>query len=102
MFKYQQFDDSNSKEKRPRVYKCLQIDQSDNKKQDLDKDEGKVDRYVCFPPAPPLFPPQKESNYLSDLNRGIKSLIYFVCLPKTASQRVANFASEFPNKKDLK
>ena len=37
MLKHQLFDDSNNKERVPRVYKCPRIDKNDNKKQDLDQ-----------------------------------------------------------------
>ncbi len=100
--KRQLFDDSDSEERAPRVYKRLRIDVSDDEEQDLDKYEGEVDGYVPLPTAPPPPPPHKESNRLLDLDEGTRSLIHLVCIPKTASQRIANFASEFPGRGDLK
>ncbi len=64
----------------------------------MDEYEGEVDGYVPFPPAPPPVPPQKELNRPSDLDEETRSLIHLVWLPKTASQRIVNFASEFPGK----
>ncbi len=86
----------------PSVYKRPRIDESNNEEQDLDEYEGEFDRYVPLPPAP-LFPlPQKELNRSSDLDEGTMSLTHLVCIPKTASQKIANFASEFPDRGGLK
>ncbi len=100
--KRQLFDDSDSEKRAPRVYKRLRIDESDDEEQDLDEYEGEVDEYVPLPPVflPP--PPQKESNRSSDLDERTKSLTHLVCIPKTASQRITNFASEFPGRGDSK
>lgn len=95
------FDDNDSEKRAPRVYKLPQIDKSDIKKQDLDKYEGKVNGYVSFLPVPPPLP-QKELNYLSDLDKRTKSLTHLVCIPKSASLRTANFASKFSGRGCLK
>ncbi len=57
--KRQLFDNSDSKERTPRVYKCSWIDESDNEEQDLDNYEGKVNGYVLFPLLLLLLLPQK-------------------------------------------
>ncbi len=100
--KRQLFDNSDSEERAPRVYKRPWIDESDDEEQDLDEYEGEFNEYVPLPPAPPPPPPQKESNRPSDLDKGIRSLTHLVCIPKTASQRIVNFTSEFPGRGDLK
>ena len=102
MLKCQLFDDSDSDKKVPRLYKHLRIDESDNKEQDLDKYEGKVDGYVYLPPILAPTPPQKESNRPSDLDEGTRSLTHLVCIPKTASQRIVNFTSESLGRGGLK
>lgn len=80
----------------------MQIDDSDNKEQNLDKYEGKIDRYIFLLLVFTFFPPQKESNRPSNLDRGIKSLTHLIYIPEITSQRIANFISEFPGKKGLK
>ncbi len=102
VLKRQLFDDNDSEEKVPKVYKCLRIDESENEKQDLNKYEGEVDRYVPLPPTLLLPPPQKESNRPSDLDKGTRSLTHLICIPKIASQGIANFTSEFPGRKGSK
>ncbi len=42
------------------------------------------------------------SNSPSDLDKGTKSLTHIVYIPKTTSQRIANFVSEFSGRKDSK
>ncbi len=85
LLKRQLFDNSDSEERASRVYKRPRIDESDDEVQDLDNYEGKIDRYIPLPPDPPSPPPQKESNRLSDLDEGIKSLTHLICISKTAS-----------------
>lgn len=64
MFKCQLFHNSNNKKRVPKVYKCPQIDKSDNKKEDLSKYEDKVDEYVLFSLISLFFPFLKKSNHL--------------------------------------
>lgn len=72
--KYQLFDDYNEKEKALKVYKH----QQDGKSQS-EKNQG-LNSYIL------LFNlPQKELNCLSNLDKGIKSPIYLVCMPKNFS-----------------
>ncbi len=101
MFKRQLFDNSNNEKRTLRVYKCPQIKKGDNEKQDLDKYEGEVNRYIPFLPVPPP-PPQQKSNRLSNLDDRTRSLTHLICIPKTTSQRITNFALEFLGKKGLK
>lgn len=102
MLKCQQFDDSDSKKKVPRIYKHLQIDKNDNKKQDLDKYENEINRYISFSPAFLFSPPQKELNRPSDLDKGTKSLTHLVYISKIVSQKITNFTSKFPGRECLK
>lgn len=57
LLKYQLFNDNDSKEKAPRIYKCLRIDERNNKEQDLDKYEDEIDGYIPFSIDSPLFSP---------------------------------------------
>ncbi len=100
--KRQLFDNSNNEKRAPRVYKRSRIDKSNDKKQDLDKYESEIDGYVPLPPALPAPPPQKESKRPSDLDKGTRSLTQLIYILITASQRIANFASEFPGRRDSK
>lgn len=49
-----------------------------------------------------LFLFQKMLNCLSDLDKGIKSRNYLVCIPKICYLRSANFALEFVSRKSSK
>lgn len=102
MLKRQLCDNSNSERKAPRVYKRLPIDENDNEEQNLVKYESKINGYVFFPPTAPSLLPPKELNRQSNLNKGIRSLTHLVCISKTASQRITNFASVFLDRGVLK
>ncbi len=54
--KHQLFDDSDSEKRTLKIYKQPQINENNNEKQDLNKYDGEVDRYVPLPPAPPSPP----------------------------------------------
>ena len=86
MFKHQQFKDSESEEKKPKVSKhqCMSVD-NNKKGQSLDEYEGEDKEedvgYVLLPYiAPPL--PQKESNRSTDMGKGTRSLNHLVYIPK--------------------
>ena len=93
--------------------KCQRLDEHDNKEENgLDDEEENVlymeedkindGRYVILPFVPLLSLSHKVSYYLSDIDERIKSLKYIVCISKICYLRSANFAFEFPGKKDLK
>ncbi len=89
MLKRQRFKDSESEEREPRVSKrqCLGV-HDDEEGQSLDEyeeegeGEGEDVRYVPLPFVAPPPPPRKESNRLTDMGEGIKSLNHLVCIPK--------------------
>lgn len=65
--------------------KCQRFNVHDNKeRQGLDEYESKGEskKYIFFPFIAPLLPSQRQSNYLTDLDKGTKSLNYFVYILK--------------------
>ena len=105
MLKRQRFKDSESDKTEPKRLKRECLDERDNKKgNSLDKDKGEMEdaRYVPSPFILLLPLPQKVSNRLSDLDKGIKSQNYLVCIPKICYLRSTNFALEFLGRGSLK
>ena len=69
---------------KPKSLKCQQLYACNNQKDEgLDKFEGeskeKDIEYILFTF---ITPPQKESNSLTDMGKGIKSLNHFIYIPK--------------------
>ena len=74
MLKRQRFKDSKSDARKGRASKRPRVDEHDNKEgQRSDKYQDKSARYVPLPPYP-----QKESNRITDLGKGTKSLNHLV------------------------
>lgn len=69
---------------------------------DKDKDEVEGGRYIHPPFVLLLSLPQKMSNLPSDLDKGIKSPKYFVCIPIIYHLRSTNFVLEFLGRGDSK
>lgn len=70
---------------------------NNEKGQDLDKFQDKDGKYISL-----LFFLQKESNCLTNLSKGTRSLNYLIYILKLLYQVITNFALEFPGKKSLK
>ncbi len=86
VFKCQRFKDNRSDKTESRSLKCQRLDIYDNEKGErLDKFEDKGERenieYVPFSFIASLFS-RKESNRLTDMGEGTKSLNHFVCILK--------------------
>ncbi len=84
MLKCQRFKDSGSDKTELRGSKCQQLDLHDNEEEEgLDKfkDEGEGEN-IGYVSLPFIAPPQKESNYLIDIGKGIRSLNHLVCISK--------------------
>ncbi len=84
VLKRQQFEHSGSDETELRGSKRQRLDLRDDEVgEGLDKfeseDEGEDIGYVLFPF---IAPPRKESNRLTDIGEGTRSLNYLVCIPK--------------------
>ena len=104
MLKHPQFEDSGSDEIELRGSKCQRLHEHNKEEANgLDENEGEIKsaRYIS-PPFIPLSLLQKVLNHLSDLDKGTKSLNYFVCIPKICYSRSPNFALEFPSRGDWK
>lgn len=83
MLKRQRFNDSESKKITSR--KRQQFNEHNNKKrQNLDKNKSELegDKYIPLPLFAFFFPLEKESNRLSDLCKGTKSLIHLIWISK--------------------
>lgn len=101
----QQFKNSPSDKTEWSISKHQQLNLHDDKEeQGFDKyeSEGEDERYVTFLFIAPSPPPQRESNRLTDLGKGTRSLIISYTYWKSATQRSANFVLEFPGKKGSK
>ena len=80
ILKRQQFKDSKSEKTEPRGSKCRWLYARGNEEgESLDEfeseGEGEVIEYIPFPF---VTPPQKESNDLTDMGKGIKSLNHLI------------------------
>ncbi len=89
MLKRQQFEDSESEERKSRVSKRQRLGMhNDEERQSLDEYEGENEGedigYIPLPFVAPLPPPRKESNRSTDMGKRIKSLNYLVYIPKIA------------------
>lgn len=94
VFKCQQFEDTDSDVTEPSALKRLRMDEHDNEEgQSSDKYQDKSGRYVRLLPRP-----RKESNRLTDLGEGIRSLNHLVCIPKLSHPIIANLMFEFPGR----
>ena len=84
MLKCQRFEDNGSDKMEPRGLKRQQLDLRDDKEEEgLDKFEGKGEgKGIGYIPFFFIVFFQKESNCLTDMGKGIKSLNYLICIPK--------------------
>ncbi len=87
VLKRQQFEDSESEEREPRISKCQRLGVHDDEEgQSLDEYEGEGEGedvgYVPLPFVTPPSPPRKESNRLTDMGERTRSLNHLVCIPK--------------------
>ena len=84
VLKRQQFKDGGSDEMDPRGSKCQRLDLRDNEEEEgLDKfeSEGK-EKNIGYVPLSFIALPQKESNRLTDMGKGTRSLNHLVCILK--------------------
>ena len=105
VLKRQWFKDSGIDKTELKGSKYQYLDKRDDElKNSLDEDEGKIEdiRYISSPFVSLLFLPQNVSNRLSDLAKETMSLNYLVCIPKICYSKSANFALEFPGRRNSK
>ncbi len=107
VLKRQRFKDSESEERKPRVSKCQRLGVHDDEEgQSLDKyegeDEGEDVGYVLLSFVAPPPPPQKESNRLTDMGKGTRSLNHLVCIPKIGLSYNCKFCVRVPRQRVFK